>query len=130
LEVSEGGQEPTIEHRPRFVVGTPQHFRWLSGIVKAILVLNLIDAVLTLLWVRLGLAAESNTLIDELVDDQAVLFVGVKITLVGLGSWLLWNRRESPLAVIGIFVAFVTYYGIVAYHVQYASGLFAHIFDL
>ena len=110
------------------VVGTPQHFRWLSGIVKWVLVLNLVDAVLTLLWVRLGLAAESNTLIDELVRDNAVLFIGVKLALVGLGSWLLWNRRQSPLAVIGIFLVFVTYYGIVAYHVQYASGLFAHFF--
>ena len=109
------------------VVGTPQHFRWLSGIVKWVLVLNLVDAVLTLLWVRLGLAAESNTLIDELVRDNAVLFIGVKLALVGLGSWLLWNRRQSPLAVIGIFLVFVTYYGIVAYHVQYASGLFAHL---
>ena len=108
-------------------VGTPQHFRWLSGIVKWVLVLNLIDAVLTLLWVRLGLAAESNTLIDELVRDNAVVFVAVKLSLVGLGSWLLWNRRQSPLAVVGIFLVFVTYYGIVAYHVQYASGLFAHL---
>jgi hypothetical protein len=123
-------QQPSVSRRPRIEVGTPQHFLWLSGIVKCVLVMNLIDAVLTLIWVRLGLAAESNTLIDELVDEQAVLFVGVKLALVGLGSWLLWNRRESPLAVIGIFVAFVTYYGITAHHVQYASGLFAHIFNL
>jgi hypothetical protein len=107
-------------------LGTPQHFRWLSGIVKWVLVLNLIDAVLTLLWVRLGLAAESNTLIDELVAHDALAFIAVKLGLVGLGSWLLWNRRHSPLAVVGIFVVFVTYYGIVAYHVQYASGLLVH----
>lgn len=106
-------------------IGTPQHFRWLSGIVKWVLVLNLIDAVLTLFWVRLGLADESNTLIDELVKEHALLFIAVKLGLVGMSSWLLWNRRNSPLAVIGIFAAFVTYYLIVLYHVQYASGLFA-----
>ena len=66
-------------------------------------------------------------LIDELVRDNAVVFVAVKLSLVGLGSWLLWNRRQSPLAVVGIFLVFVTYYGIVAYHLQYASGLFAHL---
>jgi hypothetical protein len=119
-------QEPSERTVFRLDVGTPQHFRWLSAIVKWVLVLNLIDAVLTLLWVRLGLAAEANTLIDELVASHAVVFVGVKLTLVGLGSWLLWNRRQSPLAVVGIFLAFITYYGIVAYHIQYASGLFAH----
>jgi hypothetical protein len=120
--------ESSIRDRLRIEVGTPQHFRWLSGVVKWVLVLNLIDAVLTLLWVHLGLAAERNTLIDELLAASPVGFVAVKLALVGMGSWLLWNRRQSPLAVVGIFLAFVTYYGIVAYHVQYASGLFAHFF--
>jgi hypothetical protein len=121
-------RESSLRQRLRMEVGTPQHFHWLSGIVKWVLVLNLVDAVLTLLWVRLGFAAESNTLIDELLAESPVAFIGVKLALVGMGSWLLWNRRQSPLAVIGIFLAFVTYYGIVAYHVQYASGLFAQFF--
>lgn len=121
--------EPSREPQPVRVfgleIGTPLHFVWLSGIVKSILVLNLIDAVLTLIWVRLGLAAESNTLIDELVNDQAIVFIAVKLGLVGMGSWLLWNYRSSPLAVVGIFSAFVTYYLILLHHIQYASGLFA-----
>ena len=104
-------------------IGTPQHFGWLQGIVKWILVLNLIDAVLTLFWVRSGLAAESNTLIDELVSEQALMFVLVKLGLVGMGSWLLWRRRESPLAVVGIFAGFVSYYLVLLYHIDYASGL-------
>ncbi len=37
---------------PSLSVGTPEHFRWLHGIVKAVLVLNLLDALFTLLWVR------------------------------------------------------------------------------
>lgn len=109
----------------RLEVGTEQQFRWLSGIVKWVLVMNLIDALLTLVWVRLGLAAEANTLIDELVHENAVLFVCVKLALVGMGSWVLWNRRTSPLAVVGIFTVFVAYYAILLHHVQYASGLFA-----
>jgi hypothetical protein len=107
----------------RLPIGTPQQFRWLYGIVQCVLVLNLIDAVLTLLWVHAGLAVEANTLVDELVNEHALLFVLVKLGLVGMGSWLLWRRRESPLAVVGIFVAFVTYYLILLYHVDYASGL-------
>ena len=107
----------------RLAIGTPQQFRWLYGIVQCVLVLNLIDAVLTLLWVHAGLAAEANTLIDELVNEHALLFVLVKLALVGMGCWLLWRRRESPLAVVGIFAAFVTYYLILLYHVDYASGL-------
>lgn len=111
----------------RLRVGTPQHFRWLHGIVKSILVLNLVDAVLTIFWVHSGYATEANTLMDELVNEHAVLFVLVKLTLVGMGSWLLWNRQQSPVAVVAIFVAFVTYYWILLYHLQYASGLIRHL---
>ena len=107
----------------RLQVGTPQQFRWLYGIVQCVLVLNLVDAVLTLIWVRVGLAAESNTLIDELAKEHALVFVLVKLGLVGMGSWLLWSWRESPLAVVGIFAAFVAYYLVVVYHIDYASGL-------
>jgi len=107
-------------------VGTPEQFRWLHGIVKSVLVLNLVDAVLTLFWVRAGLAVEANTLIDELVHEHAVLFVAVKLALVGMGSWLLWNRRHSPAAVVAIFVAFMTYYWILLHHLSFAGRLLRH----
>ena len=104
-------------------LGTAQHFRWLKGIVKWMLVLNLCDALFTLVWVRWGLAREANTLLDELVNEQAVAFVATKLGLVSLGSWVLWRRRDRPLAVIAIFIAFVLYYLVLLYHLQYASGL-------
>jgi hypothetical protein len=104
-------------------VGTPEHFRWLQGIVKAVLVLNLLDALFTLVWVRSGLAREANPLIDRLVNENAVGFVLVKLGLVGLGSWLLWHRRQRPAAVIGIVAAFLVYYFVLLYHLHYASGL-------
>jgi uncharacterized membrane protein len=104
-------------------VGTTEHFGWLQGIVKAVLVLNLLDALFTLVWVRSGLAREANPLIDQLVNEHAVGFVFVKLGLVGLGSWLLWHRRERPAAVIAIVAAFLAYYLILLYHIQYASGL-------
>ena len=104
-------------------LGTPEHFRWLQGIVKAVLVLNLLDALFTLLWVRSGLAREANPLIDRLANENAVGFVLVKLGLVGLGSWLLWQRRRRPFAVIAIVAAFLVYYFILLYHLQYASGL-------
>ena len=104
-------------------VGTPEHFRWLHGIVKAVLVLNLLDALFTLVWVRAGLAREANPLVDQLVNENAVGFVLVKLGLVGLGSWLLWQRRQRPFAVIAIVADFLAYYFVLLYHLQYASGL-------
>ena len=104
-------------------VGTPQHFEWLHGIVKCVLVLNLLDAIFTLIWVRAGLALEANLLIDKLVNEHALLFFAVKLGLVGMGSWLLWRWRSRPLAVVCIFVAFAAYYALLLYHVQYAATL-------
>lgn len=110
--------------RPRRAsVGTAEHFRWLQGIVAAVLVLNLLDALFTLVWVRSGVAREANPLIDRLVEENAVGFVLVKLGLVSLGSWLLWHRRRHPAAVIAIVAAFLVYYFILLYHIQYASGL-------
>ena len=104
-------------------VGTPQHFEWLRGIIMAVLIFNLVDAVLTLVWVRAGLAREANALMRDLVNHHAVLFVVVKVGLVSLGSWFLWKVREHPAAVIAIFVAFFAYYLILLYHLQYSSLL-------
>ena len=111
------------ENSRSLAVGTAEHFGWLQGIVKAVLILNLLDALFTLVWVRSGLAREANPLIDPLVNEHAVGFVLVKLGLVGLGSWLLWQHRERPAAVIAIVAAFLAYYLILLYHIQYASGL-------
>jgi hypothetical protein len=118
------------ERIPSLRVGTSEHFRWLHGIVKAVLVLNLIDALLTLVWVRSGLAHEANPLIEQLVNEHAVAFVLVKLGLVSLGSWLLWHRRERPAAVIAIVAAFLAYYLVLLYHIQYAGGLLRHVFEV
>jgi len=103
--------------------GTPQHYRWLGNILKSVLVLNLLDAIFTLAWVRAGLAREANPLIDSLVQQHALGFVAVKLSLVAMGYWLLWRWRQRPVAIVGIFAAFLAYYWVLLYHLQYASRL-------
>jgi formate hydrogenlyase subunit 3/multisubunit Na+/H+ antiporter MnhD subunit len=120
--------EPLASAPSRASLGTPEHFRWLHGIVKTVLVLNLLDAMFTLLWVRAGLAREANPMIDELVDGHALAFFAVKLGLVGMGSWLLWRRRDQPAAVVAIFVAFLAYYLVLLYHLQYAATLVRSLF--
>ena len=110
-------------------IGKPAHFRWLAGIVRTVLVLNLCDAVLTLWWVETGFATEANPLIAETVEQHPVLFVVVKLTLVMASTWLLWRHRERPLAVVGIFAAFLVYYSILLYHLSFASFLLGQLFD-
>lgn len=122
-----GMSESTAESSG-FQVGTETHFRWLNGIVKAVLVMNLIDAVLTLLWVRTGFATEANPLISQIVEQHAFLFVASKLTLVFLGTAMLWRLRREPLAVVGIFAAFLVYYAVLVYHLSFASILLQQLF--
>ena len=110
---SAGPDEPRI--------GTAEPFRWLRNIVKVVLTLNLLDAIFTMTWVTAGLASEANPLLATLVRDHPLVFVAVKLGLVGGGSWLLWQHRQRPLAVIGIFVAFLLYYFLLLLHVGYLS---------
>jgi hypothetical protein len=107
----------------RMPVGTPEHFRWLQSIVRAVLALNVADALFTLLWIRGGLAAEANPLLRDLAHGQPALFVAVKIALVGLASLLLWRHRHRPLAVIFIFVAFGLYYAVLLAHIGFLSAV-------
>jgi hypothetical protein len=102
-------------------IGTPQHFRWLHGIVKVVLVLNLLDAVFTLLWVWSGLAKEANPLLRQLVLESPVGFAAAKLAVVGLASLLLWRLRERPLAVVAIFLAFLAYYALLLAHIGFLS---------
>jgi len=80
-------------------IGTPEQFRWLLGIVKVVLALNLLDAIFTLFWINAGLAREANPLLAEIVRDHPVGFAIVKLGLVAGGSFLLWRYRSRPLAV-------------------------------
>jgi hypothetical protein len=102
-------------------IGTREHYRWLEGIVKVTLVLNLLDALFTLTWVVSGLATEANPFLHDLVHQHPVSFVAAKLTLVGLGSLLLWRHRGRPLSVVAIFVAFLAYYALLLIHVDYLA---------
>jgi hypothetical protein len=104
-------------------IGTEQQFRWLLGIVKVLLVLNLLDAIFTLIWIYAGLAREANPLLAELIINHPVLFAAAKIGLVTLASLFLWRLRYRPLAVVGIFIAFLVYYFLLLYHIGYLSML-------
>lgn len=102
-------------------IGTGLHFRWLSGIAKWILVLNLIDGVLTLVWVEFFQAAEANPLMSDLVYSSAFLFMAAKLTLVSLGVVFLWRHRNNPLAVTSLFLAFFSYYWVLLIHLEISS---------
>jgi hypothetical protein len=102
-------------------IGTSEHYRWLYGIAQWLLVLNLLDGIFTLVWVQYFYAEESNVMLRDLAHGDMVLFMGVKLTLVSLGTLYLWRNRNHPLAVVSIFLAFFAYYLVLLYHLQYTT---------
>lgn len=119
---------PAISAHP--AVATAQHLQWLDGIVKAVIVLNLLDILFTLGWVGFGHVEEANLLLVNLVRDHPILFVLAKISLVSLGSFLLWKHRGHPLAVVGIFLVFGLYYYVLLYHLRFTSVAVSYLLVL
>jgi hypothetical protein len=99
-------------------IGTLQHFRWLRGVVAALLVMNLCDAILTIIVVTSGRAKEANPFMADLIESHPVNFAMVKMTLVSLGTILLWRHRKRPAAVMSIFIAFMAYYAVILHHLK------------
>ncbi len=120
--------EPTAEPKsrsrrrgdtiPPAWVGTKEQFGWLEFFIKAILVMNVLDAILTIYWISDHKAVEANPLLAELAHQYPLSFVLVKLSLVSLGSALLWRLRRRPLAVIAIFAGFLGYYFLLIYHLK------------
>jgi hypothetical protein len=104
-------------------VAAPEQWQWLYGVIAAIVILNLLDAVLTIYWVHTGLADEANPLLQVLVSHHAVLFIAMKIVLGAVGAWLLWQHRHRAFAVIGAFSVFVAYYAVFLQHVRLACAV-------
>jgi len=109
----------------QWTVGTPEQFRWLYGLLQVVVILNVLDAVMTLFWVGTGLAQEGNAFLEMVVTEHPLAFMFAKTALVSCGGWLLWQRRFHPLAVIGLVAAFTVYYSLFLHHLRFASWVVA-----
>jgi len=85
--------------------------------LKAIVCLNLLDAVFTMIWVIGGVAKEANPLMEYLLSESPAAFMCYKILIVHLCIELLWRLRSHKFARIAVMPALATYIGIVIFHV-------------
>lgn len=78
--------------------------------------LNLLDALLTIVWVRSGVATEGNQLMAALLDIGNGPFLIVKI-LIGLAAaFVLIRWSKKPLARYGLAIALAVYIGLMGVH--------------
>lgn len=79
--------------------------------------LNLLDALLTIVWVRSGVATEGNQLMASLLDIGNGPFLGVKIVIGFVAAFVLYRWGNRPLAKYGLAVSLAVYIGLMGIHV-------------
>lgn len=99
--------------------------RWPELIAFAIIVLNLLDAMFTLVYTQGGLAREANPLLDHVLAGSPVGFVLVKLALVSLGVALLWRWRHRATACLGLVAGGVAYASLLLLHLSAVPSLVA-----
>lgn len=85
--------------------------------------LNWLDAQLTILWVRLNVASEGNSLMASLLEHSELSFLVFKLAIGGFAAYILYRCSHLPLARRGLTVALVVYSGLMIVHA--ATGCFA-----
>lgn len=79
--------------------------------------LNLLDAVLTLVWVRNGVATEGNHLMARLLEIGDFWFLATKIAIGAIAMIVLLKWSNSKLAEYGLAVALAVYVGLMGVHI-------------
>jgi len=97
----------------------------LFPLAAALLILNLLDAVLTLLWIDAGVAVEGNPLMDQALSGGPVGFMVIKLALVSLGVGLLWRLRHRRAAGIAMIATAAAYSSLFLYHLSAVPQLVA-----
>lgn len=90
-------------------------------------ILNLVDALLTIIWVRYGIAAEGNELMAKLLDIGTLPFLGVKIAVGAIAAMVLLRWGNFPLARYGVSIALAIYISVMGIHIVTGLTAFGYV---
>lgn len=79
--------------------------------------LNLLDALLTLVWVRNGIASEGNHLMAKLLEIGDLWFLAAKVAIGTVTVAVLLKWSNSKIAEYGLAVALAVYIGLMGIHI-------------
>ena len=85
--------------------------------------LNWLDAQLTLLWIRLGVASEGNSLMARILEHGDLTFLATKLAIGAFAAYILYRCAHLPLAKRGLNVVLGIYVILMLVHV--ATGCVA-----
>lgn len=91
--------------------------------------LNLLDALLTIVWVRNGVATEGNQLMARLLEVGDGTFLGVKIAIGAITALVLFKWGDRRLAKYGLAVALALYIGLMGIHLFTGLSAVGYVSD-
>ena len=89
--------------------------------------LNLLDAILTIVWVRNGVATEGNELMARLLDSGDFTFLTAKIAIGTITALVLLRWGNRRLAKYGLTVALAVYISLMGIHLVTGLSAFGYI---
>ena len=89
--------------------------------------LNIVDALLTIYWVRNGFATEGNQLMAGLLDMGDIPFLVVKVAVGALAAFVLLRFRNLKLAKYGLAAALAVYTGLMGIHIFTGLAAFGYV---
>jgi hypothetical protein len=84
--------------------------------LRLIFILNLVDAILTAIWINYGLAAEANPIMDYTLSFGLIPFITIKVGVAGVAIIILWFLRKEFLAKIAAMFSFALLFLVMMYH--------------
>jgi hypothetical protein len=89
--------------------------------------LNVLDALLTIFWVRSGVATEGNQLMASLLDVGNGPFLFVKIAIGAVAALVLYRWGNRPIARYGLAVVIAIYISLMGIHVFTGLSAFGYV---
>lgn len=98
-----------------------------SRAILVLLLLNLVDAVTTLVWVTSDLAPEANHLMAAVLDWGVLPFLLIKLGMGAFAAVVLFYGSEYKLARIGLTIALVAYIGAIGSHILTGFAVYGFV---
>ena len=99
----------------------------LSRSIALLFALNIVDAFITIMWVRNGWATEGNYLMASLLDLGEIPFLAIKLGMGAFMAVVLLYGSEYRLAKIGTRLALVAYAGAIASHILTGFAVYGYL---
>ena len=89
--------------------------RFAINSIILLLLLNIVDATVTIAVIDAGIAEEVNPIMDFFLNMGYIHFLFVKFSTVSLASYVFWKFRDKKAAAMGMIFSLCCYICLVLY---------------